>query len=154
MTVTTTNEGAAFQVGWNLLRFDFSGKSTTGTVTPTAVDYVALYMTKETGKNDNGYRFDILTLHTGEIYDVLYYSKYYWQSSAGTYLENSTADTDYLNCDTDEFELFVSKGKVEVARELRDWDALPVAEADYRQIRDDYKRRNPSEKMKKQINYY
>ena len=50
ITVTTTNEGTAFQTGWNLLRFDFANKSTTGSPDSTAGTYASIYMTKDGAK--------------------------------------------------------------------------------------------------------
>ena len=153
-TITTTNESAAFAAGWNLLRFDFASMTQTGTVDLDACDYIALYMTKETGKVDNGYRFDNLTLHTGEYHDIFYYSKYPWQSSAGTYIPNSTTSTDLLNADTDEFELFVMKGKVEMFRELKEYDQMKLSQQEYEMLKDKYMRRNRSQRLKYEFNYY
>jgi hypothetical protein len=155
MTATTAADGTAFQVGWNLLRFDFSGKTTTGTVTATAGDHVGLYMTKTSGKTGNGYKFDFLTLHTGQYFDVVYYSKYAWESSTGTYKENSTTSTDLIHADTDELELYVLKGKeiaaVEITRNLN----LGKYYGDkYAEARSAYRRRYPSEAIKREDNYY
>src|SRR5690606_1938634 len=62
MTATLTSEGLAFQNGWNLLRFDFNGKTTTGTPDDENCDYRAIYMTKDAGKvSETGYRFDETT---------------------------------------------------------------------------------------------
>jgi hypothetical protein len=153
-TVTTTNEATSFVAGWNLLRFDFASMTETGTVTETAVDYIALYMTKETTKVDNGYRVDGMTLHLGELHNVLYYSRYPWQSSAGAFIENSTADTDYINCESDEFELFVFKAKEELFRELRRFDLAKDAKIEYNELKADYIRKNPSERAHRNRNYY
>jgi len=110
MTATTNNEGTAFTDGWNLVRFSFSSKSTTGSPTSTACTYIALYMTKTAGKvSETDYRFNWLNMKKGEHYDLVYYSKYGWQTSAGTYIENSTIDTDVINADTDEARLIEYK---------------------------------------------
>jgi hypothetical protein len=110
ITITTNNEGTAFVNGWNLLRFDLVNKVLTGTPTNTAITYAALYMTKDAGKvSETDYRFNWLVLKKGEHFDLVYYSKYGWQSVAGSYLENSTIDTDYVNADTDEQRLIEYK---------------------------------------------
>jgi hypothetical protein len=153
-TVTATNEGVAFQNGWNLLRFSFASMTENGTVTDTAVDSIRLYMTKSSGKSDDGYRVDDIQLHTGQIYDVVYYSKYPWQSSVGTYIENSTTSTDYINADTDEFDLFVAKGKVEMFRELKEYDQMKLAQEEYKALKTTYETRNRSERIKPSIKYY
>lgn len=153
-TITTTNESASFVNGWNLLRFDFASMTQTGTVAPTTCDSIALYMTKTSGKSDDGYRVDDISFHTGEIHSVLYYSRYPWQTSAGAFLENSTADTDLINAETDEFELFVWKSKQELFRELRRFDLAKDAQAEYELAKANYKMKNPTEKVTRNRFYY
>ena len=153
-TITTNNEGVAFYAGWNLLRFDFASMTQNGTVTPTTVDSIRLYMTKSSGKSDDGYRVDDLSFHTGEIHNVIYYTKYPWQTSAAAFLENSTADTDLLNADTDEFDLFVFAGKRELFKELRRWDMAKDADESYQKLRAEYKKRNLSERVQYNRFYY
>ena len=120
ITVTTNNEGAAFYAGWNLLRFDFVNKSTSGSPTNTACTYVAIYMTKAAGKiSETDYRFDNLVMKRGDHYDVIFYTKYGWQSAAGTYLENSTDDTDLINVDTAEMKLIEYKSAELMERHLK-----------------------------------
>lgn len=148
ITITTNNEGASFYAGWNLLRFDFVNKSTTGSPTRTACDYVALYMTKDGAKvSETDYRFDNLVLKIGEHWNVSYYCKYLWQSSGGTFLENSTATTDYLNCDTDEYNLIMFKTCELMERHLKN----SVASADFRKQYQEGKAQyifdNPSEAL-------
>lgn len=152
-TVTTTHESTAFVNGWNLLRFDFASMTENGTVTDTTVDSARIYMTKTSGKSDDGYRFDHIALHIGEIHDILYYSKYPWQSSAGTFLENSTADTDLINADTDELELFVFRSKMELFRELRRSDLVEDARIEYERLKKEYRKNNPSQKVRRR-GYY
>jgi len=153
-TKTTTHEGTAFVNGWNLLRFDFASMSQTGTVASTTCDSIAIYMTKTSGKSDDGYRFDDISFHIGQIHNVLYYSRYPWQSSAGTFIENSTADTDLLNAETEEFELFVFRGKMELYRELRRFDLVEDARKEYEKLKADYKMKNPTEKVTRNRYYY
>jgi hypothetical protein len=154
MTATTTNEGVAFVAGWNLLRFDFSGKSTTGTPDDDGCDYAAIYMTKAGAKTDDGYRFDYLTLHTGEYHDIVYYSKYGWVSNAGVYKENSTTSTDLLNCDTEEFDLFVYKGKEIAAADMKDWNAVTYYEKKYLERKAEYQKKYKTERKRLEFNYY
>lgn len=147
-TVTTTNEGVAFIAGWNLLRFDFVSMSQTGTVTATACDSVSLYMTKSSGKSDGTYRVDNIVLHSGEYYNLLFYSRYPWQDTNGTFIIDSTADTDYINADTDEMRLFELRGKAELNRENNQWDQYKANMGDYIQAKNDYERKNPSERAR------
>lgn len=154
MTVTAGSDATAFHVGWNLLRFDFSGKTTTGSPTRTAGTFAAIYMTKAGGKiSETGYRFDYIVAQEGKYYDVLYYSKYGWQTSGGTYLENSTADTDLINADTDEYNLFVQNGRIRKARIEKDFNLADREEKTYQMMRANYILLYPSE-AKILINQY
>ena len=120
-----------------------------------ACDYAACYMTKAGAKvSETGYRFDRLELHSGWYNSILYYSKYGWQSNAAVWIENSTADTDYINCDTEELELFTEMCKAELFRDLKDYDQMNLAKAEYERLKKNYKLRYPSEKLKMEQYYY
>jgi len=126
-TITTNNEGVSFYDGWNLLRFDLYTATTSGSPVATTCNYVALYMTKDAGKvSETDYRFDWLVVKRGAIHDVLYYTKYPWQTSGGTYLENATAVTDKLNADTEEFDLLVTECTIEALQELGDYNEAAI----------------------------
>lgn len=154
-TITTTHESTSFVAGWNLLRFDFASMTENGTVDDTAIDCIRLYMTKSSGKADDGYRVDSMSFHTGEIHNVLYYSRYPWQTAAGAFLENSTADTDLINAETDEMDLFVWRSKMELYRELRRFDLVEDARIQYEGrdglggLKARYKKMNPSERVER-----
>jgi len=155
MTVTVTNEGNAFSAGWNLLRFDLVNRTTTGTPNNAACNYVAMFMTKNAAKiSEVNYRFDGLILCNGFLNQVLYYSKYGWQTVAGAYLENSTADTDLLNADTEEFNLIALRCKMESDRRLRDWNAYAIDKNDYLESKAHYLEMYPSEAKLLTQTYY
>lgn len=155
MTATTTNEGSVFQTGWNLLRFDFSGKSTTGSPTLITNNYAAIYMTKLGSKiSENDYRFDSLMVKHGKIRNVLYYSRYAWQSSAGAYKENSTDNTDYLNCETDEYNLIMEKCVEHAANEVREYQDADRAAGKFATLRREYQRNYKSEALRSVGTYY
>lgn len=118
-TVTAQADGTAFAAGWNLLRFDISSLTQTGTVTNSTLNYFAIYMTKAAGKiSETDYKFDWLVLKKGVIHNTRYYSKYGWQSSAAAYKENSTVATDLVVADTDEYELIVKQGIINAKKEI------------------------------------
>lgn len=153
-TVTTDHVSASFVNGWNLLRFDFASMTETGTVVRTAVVYAAIFMTKTSAKSDDGYRVDQMVLHTGEIHNLVYYSRFAWQNSSGTYLEDSTSDTDLLNAETDEIEGYVWRSKMELYRELRRSDLVTDAKEEYKLWKANYQRQNPSERIHRERFYY
>ena len=118
-TVTAQADGTAFVTGWNLLKFDVSSLSDTGTPDDTAITHYALYMTKTSGKiSETDYKFDYLVLKKGIVHDTKYYSKYGWQNASSTYLENSTAPTDLLVADTDEYDLIARQVIIQAMDEI------------------------------------
>lgn len=144
--VTATHEGTSFCDGWQLLRFDLSSVITIGSPDPDACSYIALYMTKTTGKvSQTGYKFDYAVLRKGVIHDVVYYSKYGWTSSVGAYKENSTSDTDFLVADTDEYEL-IKKKAIEIAlSEVDEDEKAKLRSREFVEMAKQYISVNPSE---------
>lgn len=146
-TVTTRSDGNAFENGWNLLRFDLTNLAETGTVTDTAITYAALYMTKTAGKiSETDYKFNNLVLMRGVIHNVLYYSKYGWQTSAGAYLQNSTDSLDVVVVDDTEYEMILKKG-IHMGMKLTNFEMGEIEEAknDYKEAVSQYTANNPDE---------
>lgn len=161
MTATAPNDGAAFVAGQNLVRFDFNSKTTTGTPVKTACTYVALFYTLSSGTVvDTGYRFNWLNAKTGNISNLIYYSNTCWESNAGTFKENSTADTDYICCDQDEYNLMVEKGVEVCGMAAREYQDAQLAAARYgnpstkQGMAWDYKRNYPTEALQLTSSYY
>lgn len=152
-TATTNNEGLSWYVGWNLVRFSWPA-SATGTVDLTAVDYLRLELIGDGSCSaSTDWRLDFVVARVGVIYNVLYYSKYGWQTSAGVYIIDSTAAGDKLNADAEEFDLFVLKGK-----QILFEDQFLYADADYFKTRYEEKRlkyleKYPSERKTMISNY-
>jgi hypothetical protein len=154
-TITVTNEGTAFVAGWNLLRFDLQSMTSVGSPSDLSCDYVALYMTKDGAKvSETDYRFDWLVLKRGKIHNIHYYSKYGWQTSAGVWIENSTATTDKLNADTDEYNIILMKAATIASMELRDYDDVKMYEKSYMDKMKKYKMDNMSERKTLITEYY
>lgn len=156
-TVTTQHDGTAFVTGWNLLRFDISSLSSSGSPDRTAdFDYFALFMNKETTKvSESDYKMDWLVLMKGEIHYVHYYSTYGWQSSAGAYKQNSTDDGDLLVAGEQEYALLIKMGVAAAAAEadLSESD-VKAKEARAKEAYDKYVLDNPSEAMLQSTSYY
>lgn len=148
ITITTTNEGTSFETGWNLLRFDMEDKATTGTPDDDAIDYCAIYMTKDSGKvSETDFRFDNISIKNGVNFNVVYYSKYLWQSNAGVRLENATATTDYIMADADEMNLIEMKIAAYIERYLKNYNQMKDWEERYEKAKLQYQLENPSQKM-------
>jgi hypothetical protein len=146
-TITTQADGTAFVRGWNLLKFDLTSLSQTGTIVTTGIDYIAIYMTKTAGKiSETDYKFNNLVLKKGVIHNVLYYSKYGWIDSTGAYIQNSTSELDTLVADDTEYDLIVRKGIV-LGMPLTNADMQERQEAkkDYGDMVNQYLSTNPDE---------
>lgn len=154
LTATTANDGAAFVNGWNLIRFDFNTKTTTGTPTDTTCNYAALYFTKAAGTVDTGYRFNWLNAKQGSISNLIYYSSSSWESSTGTFLGDSTSDSDYLIADADEYGLFVEKGVEVLGMAAREYVDAKLAADQFKEMVRDYKMRYPTESLQLTSTYH
>lgn len=154
--VTATNEGNAFSVGWNLLRFDLANATTSGSPVSTACTFASLVMHSSPAiATSPNWRFDGLVIENGMLNNVLYYSKYGWQDgSTGAWKENSTTSTDFLNVDTEEFNLIALRGKMESDRRLRDWNALTEDKASFNDAVAEYLDQYPSEAKLLTQTYY
>lgn len=155
-TVTVQHDGTAFVAGWNLLRFDISSLTETGSVTDSTLNYFVMYMNKETTKvSESDYKFDWLVLAKGEIHYVHYYSNYGWQSSAGAYKQNSTDDGDLLVANENEYSLLVKMGIAAAAAEVDLTESdVKAKEMRAEEAYNKYVLDNPSEAMLQSTSYY
>lgn len=154
-TVTTDSGGNAFSIGWNLLRFNWSGATETGTVAPATIDYIRLTITKTAGMAAaTDWRVDDIVSRIGDIYDVVYYTRFGWQNSSEAYLENSTATTDTLLAQSDEVEIIVSKSAEIIAAELKEYDDVKFYREEYARLKAAYTYAYPSEAITRVQRYY
>lgn len=155
-TVTTRNDGTALQSGWNLLRFDLTSLTETGTVTNTSINYIALFMTKSAAKvSETDYKFDSISIAIGKNYDLIYYTAYGWKNISGTYLETSASDTDFLVADREEFtKLFLPKAKQLALEEINDFNTAAKFEQTYQINKLEYIKGTPNEAMVFSNEYY
>ena len=155
-TVTVNNEGATFYDGWNLLRFDWNGATETGTVNPAAIDYVRFTVTKSTSlAADTDWRIDQIISRVGAIHDVIYYSRFGWQTSANAYIAESTTTTDTLNLEEDELNLVLFKAAEYGAQELVDLRGeVPYFREEYERLKKRYISFYPSERIKENLKYW
>lgn len=147
-TVTRTHDNVALFTGWNLLRFPWADATETGTVTLTAIDYLVLTITKTAGMAAaNGWIMDAVWAQEDSLHDVLYYTKFPWQTSAGVYLLEASADGDLLNADETEVDLVVLKCSEKVSDLMGDSNG----EKKYRDLYNlgvqEYGERYPSEAL-------
>lgn len=154
-TVTSTNEGTSFVTGWNLLRFDMPTATVVGTPVLTTFNYAEVYMNKLTSKvSETGYRADYLEAKIGKIYDVYYYSDYGWQNSSGTWIEESTDDSDLLNASDGEYEMFIQKGIEIIGPDVEEDKRADQATRKFAQLAENYGNANPDDSLILEIEYY
>jgi len=106
----TATEGHSedFLNGWNLIRFDWNGATENGTPDSSDISYLKIVVNYD-GTADTDFRLDSIISKLGNIYDINYYSKYLFQSSAGVWKENVNDDEDIVNLDTDSYNLLTYK---------------------------------------------
>lgn len=154
--VTSNHDSTSFQVGWNLLRFDWNGAAETGTVDPAAIDYLRLSVVY-TGTADTDFRVDSIYCKLPEIYEIEYYSKYLFRSSAGAWAETVLSDSDYINLDRESYELFFDQVMILIAPQVQGADAtfdLAFYKEEYKNGVKKYKSDNPSQAIRVQSIYY
>ncbi|GAG12563.1 unnamed protein product, partial [marine sediment metagenome] len=113
----------SFQVGWNLLRFDWNGATETGSPDSTAIDSIKLEMTYD-GNADTDYRVDNIVASTGSIYEIEYYSKYLFKNASGTFLEEVSDTTDTIVLESEGYNCFLYKVLELVAPQIQAEDGV------------------------------
>jgi hypothetical protein len=95
----------------------------------------------------NDWRTDFIVARAGEIHDVIYYSRYFWTTAAGAYIPDSTADTDLIVGDEEDFELYV-KSAMDLAGPVCRLEVLERRENkdDYESTIEQYRTMKPSER--------
>lgn len=155
-TVTASHDNTSFVVGWNLLRFDWSASTLVGTSINTAIDYLRVTFAYS-GTATTSCRVDSVVIKTGTIYEMVYYSKYLFRSSAGTWKEIPTSDSDLINLDTDGINVLLYELQELAIQELQgdsmNADLNYIAEKK-KAVWNAYKANHKSEAIKPQSSYY
>ena len=147
-TVTKTHDGVSFFVGWNLLRFPWADATETGTVDEENVDYLQLTVIKgATNTGTTGWIMDRILTQKDSEFDVIYYSDHAWQNSSGVDLRESTDNTDLLNADITEYNLYVIKAAQYCSGYLDDEKGEEKFRIEYEVAKYKYESQHPSERM-------
>jgi hypothetical protein len=160
-TNTTTQQGTAFQTGWNLIAIPWASATKVGSPTTTGYDSVQLIPIYNSTLQ-TGLRFCNLTCAPGYIYQLQYYSKYMFRNPSTNVFQETVVDvaTDgntIINLDTDSYNLLFNKTAQFVAQSLQGADAEYDAvffEKEYITGLIKYKSLNPSETILKSATYY
>lgn len=121
-TVTASIANNTFSIGWNLLRFDWSGSTQVGTPTDTAIDYLRVTFAHTTTACPS-VRIDNIMGKLGSIYELGYHSQYLFRDSSGTWKEKPTVDTDLINLNVESANVFLYELAELVAQELQGEDS-------------------------------
>lgn len=159
-TQTATQQGTAFQDGWNLLQFPWQTATTVGAPNASQIDSVRVTFNYNSILQ-TGVMIDNLTSNLGYIFQLQYYSKYLFRDPITNAFQETVNDaTDnnkIINFDTESYNLLFNKTAFYVCQALQGADA--EYDADYWQTEyvnalARYRAQNPSEAMKKAEPYY
>lgn len=105
VTKTLTQQGTAFQNGWNLIQFPWLGATVTGSPNVTAIDYVRV--TYNTTAVQTAAGLNDISVILGNVLEYEYYSKFLFRDAiTGAFQEKVTDDSNLINLDTESYNLF------------------------------------------------
>lgn len=160
LTVTTTQQGTAFQNGWNLIALPWVSATKVGS--PVVTAYKAVQLTVAYNSTlQTGLKFCNLTSNPGYIFEMQYYSKFLFRDPSTNAFQETVVDaTDnnkIINLDTESYNLLFNKTAYFIAQALQGADAQYDAtfwDAEYESALKRYKALNPSEAKTKAESYY
>ncbi len=121
-TATQTQQGTAFQNGWNLCQFPWATASVVGSPDSSAIDY--LRVTLDLTANATGCLVNGINSILGTILSYEYYSKYLFRdSTTGVYQETVTDDSNLINLDTESYNLLFNLVAFYAAQQMQGIDA-------------------------------
>lgn len=156
VNATTQQDGNTFKAGWNLLRFDWSSATETGTPDITDTKYFKITLTYD-GDAHNNLRVDHLVVRDSEIMDLTYYSKNLFRNSSGTWIIKPTSLSDTLNGEEEVLNMLVYEISYLIAHEIFgedstfDYQFLSTEKENQTKM---YGKQNPAQNIKKTGKYY
>lgn len=156
-TSTVTNEGTAFQTGWNLIRGDWLGATVVGNPDDTAINYVYIGVT--VSANQTGIKVDNIVSNMGLYRTLEYYSKYmYRNATTGAFQETVLDNSDLINLDTESYNLYFNLLAFYAMQQVQGVSALNFDDnffgKQYQDGRTRYTALNKSQVTKPHISYY
>ena len=160
LTVTTTQQGTAFQNGWNLIALPWVSATVVGSPVITAYDSVQVTVAYNSTLQ-TGLRFCNLTSNPGYVFELQYYSKFMFRDPSTNAFRESIVDatdnTKILNLDTESYNLMFNKTAYFIAQALQGADSsydCTLFDSEYESCLKRYRAQNPSEAMIKGESYY
>ncbi len=157
-TATVNQQGNAFEDGWNMIQFNWTASSSKiGSPNVAALNCVKAYLTYN-GNTETAVRLNGLWCRLGLQYDIVYYSKYMFSDGAtNAFKETVSQDSDYINLDTDSYNLFLYQLAYQAALQVANNNS-EIDVATYKQNYMDalltYRTKYVSQAQKNQDTYY
>ncbi len=156
-TVTVTQQGTAFQNGWNLLDFAWLGANVTGSPVTTAID--TLRVTCDVTAAQTAIKLDSISCRLGTIMEMVYYSSYLFSNATtGVWQETVLDDSDIVNLATESYNLLLNKLAFFAAQQQQGVNATafdaPFFKEEYMRALTEYRNMYKSEIQKPQNSYY
>jgi len=118
---TAQFDGTAFQIGWNLIGFNWALAAQTGTVNPATL--TAFKLTFQTAGVMTNIRIDNISASLGTMFEMKYYSKYGIILSGSNAWANITeSDDDNIVFDEDSINILIHEAIINVAQQLEGED--------------------------------
>jgi len=160
LSTTTTQQGTAFQDGWNLIALQWSSATKEGNPVSTAYDSVQLTVSYDSTLQ-TGLKFCSLTSNPGEVFQIQYYSNCLFRNPLTNAFQetvvDSSDDSKVINLATESYNLLFNKTAYFVCQALQGADAgydTTFFDSEYEKGVMRYKGLNPAEAIQKAESYY
>ena len=151
---TAQADGTAFKIGWNQIKVPWNTATETGTVAPATIDSFRVTTNIDAAIGD--LRLDNIRFSIGRNFDIKYYSKYLYKTTAGVYISKPTSDDDSVTIDNDSLPLFLFELLKDMAHQVEGTDSafdISYAERELKELYPAFRAEYPSQ-SKKMIRSY
>ena len=119
--VSAQADGSALKVGWNILKWAWSGATETGTVDPTVIDSFRIVFNIDAPISN--LKVDEFVFAVGRNFDIKYYSQYGFKNTSGTYLIRPASDDDEVIFSGTALQCFIEEAVKECAAQIEGEDS-------------------------------
>ena len=156
--ITTTATGGNFANGWNLVSVAWATMTIVGSPNVASIGFLQITFTYN-GTLQQQILINQFYSRIGTLFNMEYYSKYLFRdSTTGVFQEKVTADSNYINLDTDGYNCFLFAAGIEAVQQQQGLDAsfadAPNFDGRYQAAITTYKNKYKSETQKPQTTYY
>lgn len=146
-SATTSADGSSFSAGANTIRFDWTGFSTTGSPSITAIDYVQVTLSYGAAQTTvYGVRLDNIVARIGNLHELVYYSEHIATNSSGTRQRSFSDASDLTVLGSEGENMLIWLWAYFIAMSRREWTAAQSYLNEYDKAKTQYAMRYPSER--------